>query len=258
MTIDLRYGDTIEQMKLIPDKSIDAIICDLPYGTTKCKWDSIIPFDKLWNEYNRIIKDSGAIALFGREPFSSKVRLSNENNYRYDWIWEKSKATNFLFAKQMPLIAHEDIMIFYNKLPTYNPQKTKGKPYNKGIEKRNEIEAVGKIGNGNLLINESGDRNPRSVIYFRTAESEGKFHPTQKPISLIEYLILTYSNENDIVLDNTFGSCTTGIACINTNKNFIGIENNMDYFNISLKRVEEKRKEKDFNIVTSFGDEIKY
>ena len=243
MTIDLRYGDTIEQMKLIPDKSIDAIICDLPYGTTKCKWDSIIPFDKLWNEYNRIIKDSGAIALFGREPFSSKVRLSNEKNYRYDWIWEKSKATNFLFAKQMPLIAHEDIMIFYNKLPTYNPQKTKGKPYNKGIEKRNEIEAVGKIGNGNLLINESGDRNPRSVIYFRTAESEGKFHPTQKPISLIEYLILTYSNENDIVLDNTFGSCTTGIACINTNRNFIGIENNMDYFNISLKRVEEKRKE---------------
>ena len=254
MTIDLRYGDTIEQMKLIPDKSIDAIICDLPYGTTKCKWDSIIPFDKLWNEYNRIIKDSGAIALFGREPFSSKVRLSNENNYRYDWIWEKSKATNFLFAKQMPLIAHEDIMIFYNKLPTYNPQKTKGKPYNKGIEKRNEIEAVGKIGNGNLIINESGDRNPRSVIYFRTAESEGKFHPTQKPISLIEYLILTYSNENDIVLDNTFGSCTTGIACINTNRNFIGIENNMDYFNISLKRVEEKRKEKEFNLITSFSD----
>jgi site-specific DNA-methyltransferase (adenine-specific) len=254
MTIDLRYGDTIEQMKLIPDKSIDSIICDLPYGTTKCKWDSIIPFNKLWTEYNRVIKDSGAIALFGREPFSSKVRLSNENNYRYDWIWEKSKATNFLFAKQMPLIAHEDIMIFYNKLPTYNPQKTKGKPYNKGFEKRSEIEAVGKIGNGNLIINESGDRNPRSVIYFRTAESEGKFHPTQKPISLMEYLILTYSNENDTILDNTFGSCTTGIACINTNRNFIGIENNMDYFNTSLKRVEEKRKEKEFNVVTSFGD----
>jgi site-specific DNA-methyltransferase (adenine-specific) len=254
MIIDLRFGDTIEQMKLIPDKSIDAIICDLPYGTTACKWDNIIPFDKLWNEYNRIIKDNGVIALFGREPFSSKVRLSNENNYRYDWIWEKSKATNFLFAKQMPLIAHEDIMIFYKKIPTYNPQKTKGKPYNKGIEKRNKIEAVGTIGNGNLIINESGDRNPRSVIYFRTAESEGKFHPTQKPISLMEYLILTYSNENDTILDNTFGSCTTGIACINTNRNFIGIENNMDYFNISLKRVEEKRKEKDFTVVTSFGD----
>jgi len=254
MTIDLRYGDTIEQMKLMPEKSIDSIICDLPYGTTKCKWDSIIPFDKLWEQYNRIIKDNGAIVLFGREPFSSKVRLSNENNYRYDWIWEKSKATNFLFAKQMPLIAHEDIMIFYKKLPTYNAQKTKGKPYNKGFEKRSEIEAVGKIGNGNLLINESGDRNPRSVIYFRTAESEGKFHPTQKPISLIEYLILTYSNEYDTILDNTFGSCTTGIACINTNRNFIGIENNMDYFNISLKRVEEKRKEKKFNVVTSFGD----
>ena len=255
MEINKIYNeDCLIGMQRIPDKSIDAIICDLPYGTTKCKWDSIIPFDKFWEQYNRIIKDNGAIVLFGREPFSSKVRLSNENNYRYDWIWEKSKATNFLFAKQMPLIAHEDIMIFYNKLPTYNPQKTKGKPYNKGIEKRNEIEAVGKIGNGNLIINESGDRNPRSVIYFRTAESEGKFHPTQKPISLIEYLILTYSNENDIVLDNTFGSCTTGIACINTNRNFIGIENNMDYFNISLKRVEEKRKEKDFNVLTSFGD----
>lgn len=254
MTIDLRYGDTIEQMKLIPDKSIDAIICDLPYGTTACKWDNIIPFDKLWSQYNRIIKDNGAIVLFGREPFSSKVRLSNEKNYKYDWIWEKSKATNFLFAKQMPLIAHEDIMIFYKKLPTYNPQKTKGKPYNKGIEKRNQIEAVGKIGNGNLVINESGERNPRSVIYFRTAESEGKFHPTQKPIYLMEYLILTYSNENDTILDNTFGSCTTGIACINTNRNFIGIENNIDYFNISLKRVEEKRKEKDFNLITSFGD----
>jgi site-specific DNA-methyltransferase (adenine-specific) len=247
-------ADCFDVFPFIEDKSIDAIICDLPYGTTKCKWDSIIPLENLWDEYSRIIKDNGAIALFGREPFSSKVRLSNENNYRYDWIWEKSKATNFLFAKQMPLIAHEDIMIFYNKLPTYNPQKTKGKPYNKGIEKRNEIEAVGKIGNGNLIINESGDRNPRSVIYFRTAESEGKFHPTQKPISLMEYLILTYSNENDTILDNTFGSCTTGIACINTNRNFIGIENNMDYFNISLKRVEEKRKEKDFNVVTSFGD----
>ena len=208
-------------------------------GTTACKWDVVIPFEQLWEQYERIIKPNGAIVLFGREPFSSKTRLSNEKNYRYDWIWEKSKATNFLFAKQMPLIAHEDIMIFYKKLPTYNAQKTKGKPYNKGVEKRNEIEAVGKIGNGNLIINESGDRNPRSVIYFRTAESEGKFHPTQKPVPLLEYLIKTYTNEGETVLDNTMGSGSTGVACINTNRNFIGIEMDDKYFEIAENRIKK-------------------
>lgn len=235
---EVLLGDCLELMKDIPNGSIDMILCDLPYGTTACKWDTIIPFDKLWEQYERIIKPNGVIALFGREPFSSKLRLSNENNYKYDWIWEKSKATNFLFSKQMPLIAHEDIMIFYKKLPTYNPQKTKGKPYNKGIEKRNEIEAVGKIGNGNLLINESGDRNPRSVIYFRTAESEGKLHPTQKPIALFEYLIKTYTNEGELVLDNTAGSGTTAIACLNTNRQFIVMEKEEQYFNIIKKRIE--------------------
>jgi len=232
-------ADCFDVFPFIEDKSIDAIICDLPYGTTACKWDSILPFEKLWEHYNRVIKDNGVIILFGREPFSSKVRLSNEFNYRYDWIWEKSKATNFLFAKQMPLIAHEDIMIFYKKLPTYNPQKTKGKPYNKGFEKRNEIEAVGKIGNGNLIINESGERNPRSVIYFRTAESEGKLHPTQKPIELIEYLIKTYTNEGDMVLDNTMGSGTTNLACIKLNRKSIGIEKEKQYYDVAVRRALE-------------------
>ena len=232
-------ADCFDVFPFIEDKSIDAIICDLPYGTTACKWDSILPFEKLWEHYNRVIKDNGVIILFGREPFSSKVRLSNEFNYRYDWIWEKSKATNFLFAKQMPLIAHEDIMIFYKKLPTYNPQKTKGKPYNKGFEKRNEIEAVGKIGNGNLIINESGERNPRSVIYFRTAESEGKLHPTQKPIELIEYLIKTYTNEGDMVLDNTMGSGTTNLACIKLNRKSIGIEKEKQYYDVAVRRASE-------------------
>jgi len=232
-------ADCFDVFPFIEDKSIDAIICDLPYGTTACKWDSILPFDKLWEHYNRVIKDNGVIILFGREPFSSKVRLSNEFNYRYDWIWEKSKATNFLFAKQMPLIAHEDIMIFYKKLPTYNPQKTKGKPYNKGFEKRNEIEAVGKIGNDNLIINESGERNPRSVIYFRTAESEGKLHPTQKPIELIEYLIKTYTNEGDMVLDNTMGSGTTNLACIKLNRKSIGIEKEKQYYDVAVRRASE-------------------
>jgi DNA modification methylase len=232
-------ADCFDVFPFIEDKSIDAIICDLPYGTTACKWDSVLPFEKLWEHYNRVIKDNGVIILFGREPFSSKVRLSNEDNYRYDWIWEKSKATNFLFAKQMPLIAHEDIMIFYKKLPTYNPQKTKAKPYNKGFEKRNEIEAVGKIGNGNLIINESGDRNPRSVIYFRTAESEGKLHPTQKPIELIEYLVKTYTNENDMVLDNTMGSGTTNLACIKLNRKSIGIEKEKQYYDVAVRRASE-------------------
>ena len=232
-------ADCFDVFPFIEDNSIDAIICDLPYGTTACKWDEVLPFDKLWKEYNRVIKDNGVILLFGREPFSSKVRLSNEKNYRYDWIWEKSKATNFLFAKQMPLIAHEDIMVFYKKLPTYNPQKTKGKPYDKGVEKRTEIEAVGKIGNGNLLKNKSGDRNPRSVQYFKTAENEGKLHPTLKPIALLEYLVKTYTNEGDMVLDNTMGSGTTNLACIKLNRKSIGIEKEKQYYDVAVRRASE-------------------
>jgi DNA modification methylase len=246
--IQLLHGDCLELMKDIPDKSIDMILCDLPYNTTKMKWDNMIPLEPLWTQYKRVIKSNGAIVLFGREPFSSKVRLSNEEMYKYDWIWEKSKATNFLFAKQMPLIAHEDIMVFYNRLPNYNPQKTKGKPYNKGIEKRTKIEAVGKIGNGNLIINESGDRNPRSVIYFRTAESEGKFHPTQKPVALLEYLIKTYTNEGELILDNCMGSGSTCVAAINTNRRFIGIEKDDNYFEIAQKRINEALKEKQQNL----------
>ena len=256
MTIDLRYGDTIEQMKLIPDKSIDLICCDLPYGTTKCKWDNIIPFDKLWEQYNRIIKPNGVVVLFGAEPFSSLLRRSNINGYKYDWVWVKSRPIGFLNVKKMPLKNTELISIFYNNQPTYNPQ---------GVIKINKKRINDNSKNGNNKTGLSGHNGgkmkgayiqeytnyPTQILNF---SSERGLHQTQKPISLMEYLILTYSNENDIVLDNTFGSCTTGIACINTNRNFIGIENNMDYFNISLKRVEEKRKEKDFNVVTSFGD----
>lgn len=260
MTIDLRYGDTIEQMKLIPDKSIDFICCDLPYGTTACAWDVVIPFDKLWEQYKRIIKDNGAIALFGNEPFSSMLRMSNIKHYKYDVIWQKEKPTNpFTIKKQFGKV-HENISIFYKKTPTYNPQMSKRenvtnpKPM-KGdlnIDETNVITGVYK---------HSEDYDPYlvypiSVQKFNRDSKKGveKLHPTQKPLLLIELLVKTYSNENDVVLDNTFGSCTTGIACINTNRNFIGIENNMDYFNISKKRVEEKRKEKDFNLITSFGD----
>lgn len=260
MTIDLRYGDTIEQMKLMPDKSIDFICCDLPYGTTSCAWDIIIPFDELWEQYKRIIKDNGAIALFGNEPFSSMLRMSNIKQYKYDIIWQKEKPTNpFTIKKQFGKV-HENISIFYKKAPTYNPQMSKRenvtnpKPM-KGdlnIDETNVITGVYK---------HSKDYNPYlvypiSIQKFNRDSKKGveKLHPTQKPLLLIELLVKTYSNSGDTILDNTFGSCTTGIACINTNRNFIGIENNMEYFNISLKRVEEKRKEKEFNLITSFGD----
>ncbi len=255
MTIDLRYGDTIEQMKLIPDKSIDAIICDLPYGTTKCKWDVIIPFDKLWEQYERIIKDNGAIVLFSSQPFTSALVMSNTKLYKYDWYWKKSKPVGFANAKKMPLKDVETISVFYKSLPKYNPQ---------GLEKCNRVisNSTKKIKQNNITAINGGafktdtfiqefTNYPRQIIEIGVEQG---LHPTQKPISLMEYFVLTYSNENDTILDNTFGSCTTGIACINTNRNFIGIENNMDYFNISLKRVEEKRKEKDLTLVTSFGD----
>ena len=266
MTIDLRYGDTIEQMKLIPDKSIDAVICDLPYGTTACKWDSIIPFDKLWNEYERIITDNGAIVLTASQPFTSALIMSNPKLFKYEWIWQKSKGCNFTHAKNMPIKFHESIVVF-SKAPigheiqlgerrmTYNPQGlvkvdkkwSRPKKYDTEHKLKRESHKLDRI--------IEFENYPISILKYGNSDNrERGLHPTQKPISLMEYLIMTYSNENDTILDNTFGSCTTGIACINTNRNFIGIENNMDYFNISLKRVEEKRKEKEFNVVTSFGD----
>lgn len=252
MTIDLRYGDTIEQMKLIPDKSIDAIICDLPYGTTACKWDSIIDLDLLWKQYKRIIKDNSAIVLTASQPFTTKLISSNYEMFRYEWIWEKTLFSNFALVKKQPAKLHENILVFYKKQPTYNPQMQEGKPYTDKPRKRTMGVINDAIGMKKAIENK-GERYPSSVQKYSNGNN-GTQHPTQKPISLMEYLILTYTNENDTILDNTFGSCTTGIACINTNRNFIGIENNMDYFNISLKRVEEKRKEKDFNVVTSFGD----
>jgi site-specific DNA-methyltransferase (adenine-specific) len=270
MTIDLRYGDTIEQMKLIPDKSIDAIICDLPYGTTACKWDTIIPFDKLWAEYKRIISDNGAIVLFGSQPFTSELIHSNIKQYKTSWIWDKQRSTNFVQAKNHPLKRTEDILVFGKNKINYYPQMIKRteeetKLCNSKKRKINRVDV-----RADTFMNISGGKwetktnfehkYPINIISISAISNEcnskHRLHPTQKPISLMEYLILTYSTENDTILDNTFGSCTTGIACINTNRNFIGIENNMDYFNISLKRVEEKRKEKDFILVTSFGDEL--
>ena len=233
----LLKGDCLEVMKTIPDGSIDAVITDPPYGTTACKWDSVIDFDLMWEQLNRIIKPNGAIVLFGSEPFSSALRMSNIKNYKYDWIWEKSKATNFLNAKKQPLRAKENILIFYKKQPTYNPQMTKGKSYNKGIRKEQSKDDV--YGSFNQTeVKSEGNRYPRDVLYFKTAESEGKtFHKTQKPLDLMEYLIKTYTNENETILDFTMGSGTTGVACKNTNRNFIGIEMDDNYFDIATKRI---------------------
>lgn len=241
-------GDCLELMQYIPDGSIDMILCDLPYGTTACKWDEIIPFNKLWEHYERIIKENGAIVLTASQPFTSALVMSNPKMFKYEWIWEKSKASNFLQAKYMPLKAHENILIFGKGKVNYYPQKTDGKPFNKGKDKR-KGKATGVYAeipniNGFEIKNEKGLRNPRTVQYFKTAESEGKYHPTQKPTWLFEYFIRTYTNENEIVLDNTAGSFTTAIACLETNRKYIVMEKEKEYYNKGIKRILEWKQDK--------------
>ena len=242
-------GDTIDVMKTIPDKSVDMILCDLPYGTTACSWDVIIPFDQLWEQYKRIIKKNGAIVLFGSEPFASNLRMSNSQWFKYDLIWEKSRGSNFVHANYQPLKVHENIMIFSSggsaqgssSPMTYNKIMTPGKPYHKGVGH----QAPKHTGGGHTaaasrsLQNITGDRYPRSVLYFASEATVSGLHPTQKPEALCEYLIKTYSNEGETVLDNTMGSGTTGVACINTNRKFIGIERDVGYFEIAQKRISE-------------------
>jgi DNA modification methylase len=233
------HGDCLQVMKDIPDKSIDVVICDLPYGTTQCKWDSVIPFDELWDAYSRIIKDKGAIVLHSQQPFTSNLIVSNIRSYKYSIIWEKSKATGFLNAKKRPLVAHEEINIFCNGAPPYYPQMTKGKAYDKGIRKKQtENDVYGSF--KQKVIKSDGARYPRSVVYFKTAESEGQtYHKTQKPVLLVEYLVNTYSQKGQVVLDNCIGSGTTAVACINTGRNFIGIEKEAKYVDIANKRVSD-------------------
>ena len=227
--------DCLDGMKLIPDKSIDMILCDLPYGTTKCKWDTVIPFEPLWEQYERIIKDNGVIALTASQPFTTKLINSNINLFKYEWIWEKSKATGFALCNKRPMKAHENVCIFYKKQPTYNPQKTEGKPYKQRLGTQESKEfSTGTKRNDNT----TGLRYPRSVVYFKTAESEGKqVHPTQKPLALFEYLINTYTNEGELVLDNCMGSGTTAIACLNTNRNYIGFELDEKYYKMAVDRI---------------------
>lgn len=240
--IELWQGDCLELMKDIPDKSVDCIITDLPYGTTQCKWDTIIPFEPLWRQYNRIIKDNGAIVLFGTEPFSSHLRLSNLKNYKYDWIWDKVKGTGFLNAKRQPMRNHELISVFYKKQCTYNPQKTYGHKMKKSYRSKDlQTDVYGEMKNDYTY--ESTERYPRSIQVFSTDTQNSSLHPTQKPVALIEYLIKTYTNDGELVFDSCMGSGTTGVACINTNRRFIGIELDNNYFEIAKNRISEVEQE---------------
>ena len=249
MDYKLYQGDCLELMKNIRDKSIDCIICDLPYGvTSKNKWDTIIPYEPLWKEYKRIIKDNGPIILFGQDKFTAKTMLSNEKMHRYNLIWNKVLTSGFLNAGRMPLREHEDIMIFYKKLPTYNPQFTEGKPLHGMGEKFKKVKNNNNNYNdfnscNNPSANREGDtkKYPKSILTFPRPASSKMLHPTEKPVELLEYLIKTYSNENDVILDNCMGSGSTGVAALNTNRRFIGIELDEKYFNIAKDRLENIR-----------------
>lgn len=242
--ITLWNGDCLELMNNIPDKSVDMILCDLPYGTTQNKWDSVIPFEPLWKQYNRLIKDNGAIVLFGSEPFTSKLICSNIKNFKYNWVWQKNKCTGFLNAKKQPLNDNETISVFYKNQCIYNPQMTIAeKIYKRGLvirDKEKNIQQSDNYGEQKSFYQiDSGLRYPKRIQYFNNNDTQNQFHPTQKPVELCEYMIKTYTNENDIVLDNCMGSGSTGVACINTNRKFIGIELDNTYYDIAKKRIEE-------------------
>ena len=235
--IDIKQGDCLELMKEIPDKSIDMILCDLPYGTTHNKWDNIISLDALWGGYKRVIKDNGVIMLFGDGMFTANLMLSNPKMWRYNLIWDKQRGCDFLNANIKPLKSHEDICVFYKRKPTYNKQYWYSKPYRK--TKNGSLS--NNYGNRKEAYTESkdGKRNPLSILSF---PRDGKrIHPTQKPVALLEYLIKTYTNEGETVLDNCMGSGSTGVACINTNRNFIGYELDEKYFEIAEKRLNETK-----------------
>lgn len=236
MKYDLIEGDCLQLMRDIPDASVDMILCDLPYGTTQNKWDSVIPFEPLWKEYWRIC--TGAVVLTAQNLFTARLIMSASDFYRYSLIWEKSKAGGFLNAKRMPLQAHEDICVFYKKTPVYRPQMEVGKPYVKKAVTDGDGKNYGKFSRaGQISVNE-GQRYPRSVLKFSNANNSS-VHPTQKPVALMEYLIRTYTDEGMVVLDNCMGSGTTGVACANTGRRFIGMEMNADYFDIACDRVEK-------------------
>ena len=243
MSIELIHGDCLEVMPTIESKSIDMILCDLPYGTTACKWDNIIPFDKLWEQYERIIKDNGAIVLFGNEPFSSCLRMSNIDNYRYDWKWRKTKPSGHLNAKKQPMRKFEDIMIFYKKSCAYFPQGLIEGNFNNNRKWRKiGVNNSHTYGSETEIPISKFSNYPVNELEFSNGNNN-LLHPTQKPVALFEYLIKTYTNEGDLVLDNCAGSFTTAEACFNTNRRSICIEKELKYYEIGVERI-RKVKEK--------------
>ena len=259
---EILLGDCLELMKDIPNGSIDMILADLPYGTTQNKWDSIIPFDKLWEQYERIIKDNGAIVLTSAQPFTSALVMSNPKIFKYEWIWDKVVPTGHLNAKKQPMRLHENICVFYKNQPTYNRQMTdKPKEYQRPHRKfvKDAFYETKNYGNAKRGFADDSDHtktNPKTIIQVSNGNGYSKKgnHPTQKPIALFEYLIKTYTNEGDLVLDNTAGSGTTAIACLNTNRQFIVMEKEQEYYNIILKRVADFNKI--FEPQTLFGNEM--
>ena len=242
---ELWNGDCLELMKDIPDKSIDMILCDLPYGTTKCKWDVILPFYNLWVQYNRIVKENGAIILFGTEPFSSELRLSNKSDYKYDIYWVKEKPTNFMQVKKRVGKLTENICVFYKKQCTYNPQMVKHngkKVTNKPSERNAKFKSVVASDSPTLSIKpyeDTGYRYPCDILNINREKLGSTVHPTQKPVDLLEWLVKTYTNEGEVILDNCMGSGSTGVAALNLHRKFIGMELDENYFNIAKERIEK-------------------
>ena len=232
--VDLLYGDCLELLPNLLDNSIDMLLVDLPYGTTACKWDSVLPLDKLWEQYNRVCKKDAAMVFTAAQPFTTVLASSNISNLRYEWIWEKPQGTNPMNAKVMPLKSHENILVFYRIKPTYNPQMWYSTPYSGFSSDTAKLGEVDGQQQSKHRDKPEGSRYPKTVLKFKQEKGQ---HPTQKPVKLMEYLIKTYTNEGDTVLDNTMGSGTTGVAAVDTGRNFIGMENNRDYYQIAQNRI---------------------
>lgn len=244
LTNHIRQGDCLELMKDIKDQSIDMILCDLPYGTTACKWDVVIPFEPLWEQYKRIIKKNGAIVLFGSQPFTSALVMSNPKMFKYEWVWDKGRGSNPLLSKKQPMKSHENVLVFSQSQTIYNPQMTEGKPYQipkTGGNRTNRITNA----KDNENFSQKTDPTKRFplTIQKHSIHCGSKLHPTQKPVTLLEYLIKTYTNEGELVLDNCIGSGSTAIACINTKRKWIGMEKEEKYVEIAKERIRKHLKE---------------
>lgn len=245
--IELIHGDCFEVLPELSEQSVDMILTDLPYGTTNCRWDTEIDLEQLWLEFNRVVKRNGAVVLFAQPPFDKYLAMSNIKDFRYEWIWHKTQPTGYLNANRMPMKAHENILVFYKRLPTYNPQKTTGhqrKQVGRTARQKSQLKELEKDGIYNAVdisktqTYDSTERFPIDIIEFPKDTQKTALHPTQKPVALLEYLIKTYTNEGETVLDATMGSGSTGVACINTNRQFIGIEKDSHYFNVSRERID--------------------